>query len=498
MNFSDILLMALRNLRQAKLRATLTITGVVVGVTSIVCMVSFAIGLQENLLNQTLAKFDIFTTIPVSGASISMLLEMGQNNDIAAEEAPKSAPKETAGQPPGALARMRQQPRRMLDDKAIAEIEKIPGVEYVMPRIGFSAIVQFDGKTRQLNLSGGPSDLARLPGSKTLLAGQGFSNDYAKELLVGENFIRSFSRPGTAGTSATAIMAAKAKTPPTEAERKEKAQQLVGKTIELLTLRGNDAPAPEGSTGVETRYERHVFRIVGVLAEEKGRGLFEQVFIGNNSLLVPTGQARLLRKLNNDPLSRIGETLLGDTGYQAAIVRVKSPAETQVVFELINKMGLRAVSLTQQLSEVKRVFMIIDGSLALLGGISLFVAALGISNTLIMSITERTREIGVMKAIGGDDRTIMSIFFCEAGLLGLIGGSLGVMLGWALDTAASMIVNHFIAGAVSGSKAVQFFSIPWYLWIGAIVFAVGVSLLAAAYPALRAARVDPIKALRHD
>ena len=81
MNFADICQMALRNLQQAKLRAALTITGVVVGVTSLVCMVSFALGLQENLLNQTLSGFDIFTTIPVSGASLSMLLELGKNSE---------------------------------------------------------------------------------------------------------------------------------------------------------------------------------------------------------------------------------------------------------------------------------------------------------------------------------------------------------------------------------------------------------------------------------
>jgi len=86
MNFADICQMALRNLQQAKLRAGLTITGVVVGVTSLVCMVSFAFGLQENLLNQTLSGFDVFTTIPVSGASLSMLLEFGQNGEIPADE----------------------------------------------------------------------------------------------------------------------------------------------------------------------------------------------------------------------------------------------------------------------------------------------------------------------------------------------------------------------------------------------------------------------------
>ncbi len=497
MSFADILQMALRNLRQAKLRATLTIIGVVVGVSSIVCMVSFALGLQENLLNQSLSKFDIFTTIPVSGASVSALLEMGQSNAQVADE-PADPTQSPATRRDQALAQLRRSaPRRMLDDKAIEEIQKMPGVEFVMPRIGFNAILQYEGKTRQLTLAGASADLQRLPGNRTLLAGTTFSNDFARELLVSEGFARLFRQPqgpegrpneGRAGPGA-------ARTAPSEAERRAAAEKLLGRELVLLTLRAQELPA--GETGsLDSRYEKHVFRIVGVLSDELNRGLFEQVFSGSNALLVPTGTARLYRKLNSDPLSKLGETLMGDTGYQAAMVRVRSPADTQAVYEAINKMGLRAISLTQQLSQVKTVFLVINCSLALLAGISLFVAAIGISNTLIMSITERTREIGIMKAIGGDDRTIMSIFFCEAGLLGFLGGCLGVIGGWALDTIANLAVNHYIAGA--GGKSVNFFYIPWYLWMGSIVFAVGVSLLAAAYPAYRAARVDPIKALRHD
>jgi len=78
----------------------------------------------------------------------------------------------------------------------------------------------------------------------------------------------------------------------------------------------------------------------------------------------------------------------------------------------------------------------------------------------------------------------------------LLGGCLGALGGWALDSIANLAVNHYIAG--TGGKAVNFFYIPWYLWSGSILFAIAVSLLAAAYPAYRAARVDPIKALRHD
>ncbi|HEY4249295.1 MAG TPA: ABC transporter permease [Lacunisphaera sp.] len=503
MNFADICQMALRNLQQAKLRAALTITGVVVGVTSLVCMVSFALGLQENLLNRTLSGFDIFTTIPVSGASLSMLLELGQNGETpAADEGGKAAPPVPPRPEPlrGPFAGMRRvQPRRMLDDKAVAEIEKMPGVLYVQPRIGFEAVVQMDGRTRQVAFSGAPLELSRLPGHGTLLAGTGFSNDFAREIVINESMINTFNSPVRKVPSAPNTPSASSPGPaprkkiPTEAERKQAAEQMLGKEVVLLTLReqtGAPGDAPEN------RYEKNVFKIVGVLQSEESHSVFEQMVFGRGGAFVPQGTARLYHKLNGDSLSKLGETILGDSGYQGAIVRVKTPADTQSVYEGLNKMGLQAISLTQQLSQMKTFFMVINSSLALLAGISLLVAAIGISNTLIMSITERTREIGIMKAIGGDNRTIMSIFFCEAGLLGVLGGAIGVAGAWLLDAIANATVNHYIAS--TGSARVEFFFIPWYLWSGAILFAVGVSLLAAAYPAYRAARVDPIKALRHD
>ena len=115
---------------------------------------------------------------------------------------------------------------------------------------------------------------------------------------------------------------------------------------------------------------------------------------------------------------------------------------------------------------------------------------------MIMSIRERTREIGIMKAIGGSNGEIMKIFFVEASLIGFSGGVFGVIGGWLIDTIANFIVNRFVIQ--QASSQIQFFSIPWYLWGGAIGFAVFVSMLAAIYPAFHAAKVDPIKALRHE
>ncbi|MGH9842752.1 MAG: ABC transporter permease, partial [Blastocatellia bacterium] len=169
------------------------------------------------------------------------------------------------------------------------------------------------------------------------------------------------------------------------------------------------------------------------------------------------------------------------------------------VTEKLTQMGFRPFSVTTQLDEIERIFLIINSSLALIGGIALLVASFGISNTMIMSIRERTREIGIMKAIGGSDGEVMRIFFVEACLIGLFGGMLGVAAGWAIDRVANSLANRYVAQqAGQAMRRIEFFSIPWYLSLGAILFAVVISLIAAIYPARHAAKVDPIKALRHE
>jgi putative ABC transport system permease protein len=115
---------------------------------------------------------------------------------------------------------------------------------------------------------------------------------------------------------------------------------------------------------------------------------------------------------------------------------------------------------------------------------------------MVTSILERTREIGIMKAIGGSEGDIRKIFFVEAATIGVIGGVFGLILGWVVTRIANVIANSYLRP--EGFAPVDFFFIPLWLIMGAIAFAVGVSLLAGVYPAVRAARVDPVQALRHD
>ncbi|MHC4682661.1 MAG: ABC transporter permease [Planctomycetota bacterium] len=127
--------------------------------------------------------------------------------------------------------------------------------------------------------------------------------------------------------------------------------------------------------------------------------------------------------------------------------------------------------------------------------IGITVAALGIINTMVMSILERYREIGIMKAVGASDKDVKKIFFFESGVIGFVGGIFGLALGWIVSMLINLIVNSFTVR--QGVPYMDYFSFPWWLCLGAIVFSVSISLLAGIYPTLRAARVDPVVALRH-
>jgi ABC-type antimicrobial peptide transport system permease subunit len=180
-----------------------------------------------------------------------------------------------------------------------------------------------------------------------------------------------------------------------------------------------------------------------------------------------------------------------------AVVRVSDPDLLTGVQKRVDELGFGSFSVVDQLKELRIVFLILNSALGLLGGISLLVASFGIANTMIMSILERTREIGIMKAIGAEDREIKLIFFVEAGLIGLMGGVLGSLAAWGIDAVANRLAYKFVLEP-RGVSYVDFFALPPYLWLGAILFAVAVAIIAALYPAARAARIDPVKALRHD
>jgi putative ABC transport system permease protein len=215
-----------------------------------------------------------------------------------------------------------------------------------------------------------------------------------------------------------------------------------------------------------------------------------------NDVLIPPGTARRIKRL---PITSIWDAFRmtdGRPGYSAVSVKLGSLRDLAAVGSRVREMGFSTFALADQFDEITKAFYVMDMILAAVGMIAIVVAALGIVNTMVMSILERYREIGVMKAVGAGDGDIKRIFFFESGAIGLLGGAAGCVLGWATSLLINRIVNLYTAR--QGLPFIDYFAFPFWIFLGAMGFSLLVSLVSGIYPARRAARVDPVVALRHD
>lgn len=191
------------------------------------------------------------------------------------------------------------------------------------------------------------------------------------------------------------------------------------------------------------------------------------------------------------------------TSYESIIVKVDSTKNVKSVERAITDQGFFTFSSQSMLEELNTVFLIIQGVLGALGAIAMLVAALGIANTMTMSIYERTREIGIMKAVGASNRQVKRVFLGEAAIIGVLGGIGGLVFSWSGAALANLFVQSLIAADAGSTGGVMpetsaFFQIPVWLALFAIGFATGIGLLAGVLPAVRAANLDPLTALRHE
>lgn len=485
MSFFDLLQLSLRNLREAKLRAALTSMGVIVGVAMIVTMVSFGLGLQRNTV-QRFNELDLFNEMTVFGKGVASLAASASNRNT-------NGPSQDRGRE--ARGRPDKQPDKVLDDAAISEIAKLPGVESVEPTIFLSVYVRANDRALVQSVGAAlvPNPATRF---KEFSAGSMISGPDSGEAVVDESFTRDygFATPADAVGNTIDFLA----TPKGKQQAEEEQPNFFG-----IPLENDEADSAAPADALVARS----FRISGVLKSEdaEGRRRFRGM-MPSAAVYLSLPEARKWRDEHVDDLNEIALELARGSGalkkdeamgYGSAVVRLSNPAVLPDVRKRVNDMGYATFSILDQLEQLRLVFIIVNSALGLLGGISLLVASFGIANTMIMSILERTREIGIMKAIGAEDREIELIFFVEAAVIGLIGGILGSLTAWGIDAGANRLAYRFLLKP-QGASYVDFFALPPYLWLSAIVFAVLISIVAALYPATRAARIDPVIALRHD
>jgi putative ABC transport system permease protein len=187
-----------------------------------------------------------------------------------------------------------------------------------------------------------------------------------------------------------------------------------------------------------------------------------------------------------------------EAGLPRAMVEADSSENVKEVTRAIGALGLSTTSLVELIEREQFTYIVLLAVMNFIAVVALLVSALGIINTMLMSVLERTREIGVMKAVGARHGHIQAIFLIEGALIGLVGGLLGLVASWSASLPADAWLRSELAARLSLDLRESIFIWPIWLLLGGPLFAVVVTTLAALYPARRAARVDPITALRHE
>jgi putative ABC transport system permease protein len=246
-------------------------------------------------------------------------------------------------------------------------------------------------------------------------------------------------------------------------------------------------------SGATARGEFAVAGVVRVTTrdERKRAGPLAAWELLRGDVLIPAGPGeRLFTRL----------PWMTDYGFPTVEVRVRPGGDMPRVVADVEAQGFQTYSALKWFNNAKREVTLIAGGLNLFALVALLVAGIGITNTLVTSVVERTREIGILKAVGATRGQVQGMFLAEGAAIGMTGAVLGIASARLLVIPADAWVHSLIRKQMAGERMVTetIFTFPWWLWAGAVLFAVLVTTAAAYYPARRAARVHPIEALRYE
>ena len=466
----DLTELALRNLRESSLRNSLTTVGISVGVASLVAMLSLGIGLQK-LATRHLAKSGLFDTVVVM--SRRDLRGFGRDDERNTASAAES---------------------RTLDESARQEIERLPDVLEAYPDIRFITELRFQDKPHLTMISGIP-DSSRSNDAFSGIQGSFFSSDNAPEVILQKSFALELLGKATKPGEEDEIPVAEVAKPLLGQELTMRYAQRIpapSSSEEGASAKASNQTEGQSDAAYSVLSREQKLKIVGIsdLDPDSMRGAARaRVFLPlklaeDLHVMQPSDLRDSMRGFNKQP------------SYSSISVRVKNPKQVEAVEQAVKKLGFNTFSILDATRSLRQFFAVLDLFLGIFGSLALAVASIGIVNTLVMAILERRREIGIMKAIGASDGDVKKLFFAEAGAMGVLGGVVGVALGWAIGHVINLGTNIYLKRQALPPE--NFWSVPWWLVGAAIVFAFIVSLVSGLYPAARAARLDPVQALRYE
>jgi putative ABC transport system permease protein len=474
MRFTDYLRIAFRNIRRQKLRSILTIFAVVIGATSVTIMLALVTGAKSFFLRQVESN-GMLQQVAVSQKQDISDFSDAQNGGNNCDNCVK------------------------LNDKISDKIKAIPHVLGVARTLSAYPIQGIQYGNQKLSTYGPTAYDANGVITEDMVAGREFTpSDKDGVLIMTADYADKFGFKGHY-------------------------PDLIGKEVSLITQKGYSgvgADVPKPLPPQPGQPNNGPQDMPATILKAKIVGI-QSVGDQNKQLRIPLAWARAMninrmwqmteadQKLNEaecrntrgpcnnqNHMTLVSQDFFDQNGYQSMIVKVDSSKNAKPVADAIKKLGVGAADAESMIKAQLMIFNIIGLILGGIGGISLAVAAIGVVNTMVMAILERTREIGVMRAVGARRSTVRKLFTFEASMLGFFGGVFGVAVGYGLTRIANIFVNKQLAS--QGVKATNIIGLPIWLIAAVIGIATLIGMLAGLYPAARAAKLDPVEALRYE
>ena len=465
MSYVDLLRMSLSSLWRRKLRTVLTVLGVVVGTASIVVMISLGLGLNKASMEQ-IEQYGGLTTITVYPNEGGYSYTSNAGGGVMIES---SGSGESTNEP------------IRIDDAMMETLSQIEHVELASPVLSISAIAKQGVWEGNIYIRGMSQEALE---SQNIEVAEGSlpTSEEELQLFYGNTVITNFYNART--------------------------QQYYWETGELPEVdfmndpmfvifdtnaywnnkyggtdeNGAPVPAPK----------KYVVPACGVMAggpDDYTDNNSSYVLCNVDALKAQLTKAFKGKAIPGQPTNSAGKPYK-EIYYDEAYIRVDDMKYVEEVQDQIRALGLQPNSNLEWMNQVKESSRSIQAALGGIGAVSLFVAAIGIANTMMMSIYERTKEIGVMKVLGCDLSAIRNMFLTEAGFIGLIGGAIGLILSYGISAVINFVMRGMYDSGIS--------YIPIYLALLALVFAVIIGMLAGLFPALRAMRLSPLAAIRNE
>lgn len=460
MNWMDLLRMSAGNLRRRKLRTFLTVLGVVIGTASIVVMISLGLGMQQSLYREVEQSGGL-TTMSVTGTSVGdAMVSFGNDGDEVEEN-------------------------KYIDDKLIEKMQEIEHVKLVAPVYEMSAMFlkgRYEGsgsiyattpeglKAKNIKLSEG--DLPKSGGSTLELVYGNLIPTWFYEKGTGNGYWETGELPNIDFANDSMFM--------------------------ILDQDAYYDSQSEGAPGEQTsarQAKKHVVSACGMVegGPEDYNSNSYYIFCDLSTLKQILRKEFAGRVIPGQPSTKSGKPYK-EFYYSSAKVKVDDMDYVNDVADQIRKMGYNVETNAEYMESMEKEFAIVEAVLGGIGAVSLFVAAIGIANTMMMSIYERTKEIGIIKVLGCSLKNIRQMFLLEAAAIGLIGGAIGNVLSFLMSQLINILTGHGQAMGFDGNISY----IPVWLVLLSMGFAMLVGVVAGYFPALRAMRLSPLAAIRSE